>query len=77
MATEFFINYKILPTHHFKKKAKTEEVDENTTETEQTEDVVAETAPTLNENVVEDTNNAVTEAEDTATPVVENTKEVE
>ena len=77
VATEFFINYKILPTHHFKKKAKTEEVEEDTTETEQTEDVVAETAPTLNENVVEDTNNAVTEAEDTATPVVENTKEVE
>lgn len=77
VATEFFINYKILPTHHFKKKAKAEEVEDDTTETEQTEDVVAETAPTLNENVVEDTNNAVTEAEDTATPVVENTKEVE
>ena len=76
VATEFFINYKILPTHHFKKKAKTEEVEENTTETEQTE-WDAEPAPTLNENVVEDTNNAVTEAEDTATPVVENTKEVE
>ena len=77
VATEFFINYKILPTHHFKKKAKAEEVEEDTTETEQTEDVVTEPAPTLNENVVEDTNNAVTEAEDTATPVVENTKEVE
>ena len=58
------------------KKAKAEEVDENTTETEQTEGD-AEAAPTLSENVVEDTNNAVTEAEDTATPVVENTKEVE
>ena len=76
VATEFFINYKILSTHHFKKKAKAEEVEENTTETEQTEGD-AEAAPTLNENVVEDTNNAVTEAEDTATPVVENTKEVE
>jgi large-conductance mechanosensitive channel len=42
VATEFFINYKILPTHHFKKKAKAEEVEEGTTETEQTEDQVAE-----------------------------------
>ena len=71
IASEFFINYKILPTHHLKKKTA------EATDDAEKESAEHTTADSIDETLDVETTQTTEGAEETTTLALENTKEVE